>query len=172
MHYYLTRGDDKNIKSSILTPINKHIGLENVNEEIYGWAISRGAGKNKQKNERYSKEMRNGDKIIIWPKGESKRIYSGTIIDRIIGRDIPKKIWGEGTDSKYDCAIFINGVKETSIDKKDLIKRLGYKGAPQGIGELKCQKVEAIKDVLKYTKEDSPKENDIDEGKSALVEKN
>ncbi|WP_195980145.1 DUF3883 domain-containing protein [Clostridium butyricum] len=171
MHYYLTRGDEKNIKRSILSPINKYIGLENINEEIYGWAISRGVGKNRQKNERYSKEMRDGDKIIIWPKGESKKIYSGIIIDTIMGRDIPKKIWGEGTDSKYDCAIFIKEVKETSIPKKDLIKRLGYKGAPQGIGELKGQKVEAIKDVLKYIKEDSSKQNNIDKEKSALVEK-
>lgn len=171
MHYYLARGNEKNIKSSILSPINKYIGLENVNEEIYGWAISRGVGKNIQKIEGYSKEMRDGDKIIIWPNGKSKSIYSGTIIDTKIGRDIPQKIWGEGTDSKYDCAIFIKDVKETSIEKEDLIKRLGYKGAPQGIGELKGQKVEAIKEVLKYTKEDSSMQNDIDEVKSALVEK-
>lgn len=171
MHYYLTRGDEKNVKNSILLPINKYIGLENVNEEIYGWAITRGVGKNRQKNERYSKEMRDGDKIIIWPNGKSKNIYSGTIIDTIMGRNIPKKIWGEETDSKYDCTIFIKEVKETPIEKEDLIIRLGYKGAPQGISELKGQKVETIKDVLKYTKEDSSKQNDIDEGKSALVEK-
>lgn len=171
MHYYLTRGDEKNINSSILSPINKHIELENIDEEIYGWAISRGIGKNKQKNERYSKEMTEGDKIIIWPKGDSKKIYSGTIIDTIIGRDIPRKIWGEGTDSKYDCAIFIKEIKEIAIKKKELIKRLGYKGAPQGIGELKGEKVEAIKDVLKYAKENNSKENSIDKAKSAIVEK-
>lgn len=172
MHYYLTRGDEKNIKSSILSPINKQIGLENISEEIYGWAISRGIGKNKQKNERYSKEMTKGDKIIIWPKGNSEKIYSGTIIDTRIGRDIPRKIWGKGTDSKYDCVIFIKEIKETFIKKKELIERLGYKGAPQGIGELKGQKVEAIKEVLKWGEEDSSKQNNTDERKSERLEKN
>lgn len=56
MHYYLTRGDENNIKKSILCPINNYIGMENIDKDIYGWAISRGEGKNKSKNERYSKK--------------------------------------------------------------------------------------------------------------------
>lgn len=147
MHYYLTRGDEKNIEKSILNPIN----IENE-KDTYGWAITRGSGKNKKKNARYAKEMSKGDKIIIWPKGDSKNIYVGTIIKTKIGIDIPKKIWGEETDLKYDCAIFIKDIEEITIKKKDLIKALGYKGAPQGIGELKGEKVEAIKKILNYEK--------------------
>lgn len=171
MHYYLTRGDENNIEKSILCPINNYIGMENIDENIYGWAISRGAGKNKSKNERYSKEMMNGDNIIIWPKGKSEKIYSGTIIKTVVGIDIPKKIWGEKTDSKYDCTIFIKNIKEIIIEKEDLIDRLGYKGAPQGIGELKGKKVDAIKSIIN-NKNINLKRDDIDKEKNLLVEKN
>lgn len=114
--------------------------------------------------------MMNGDNIIIWPKGKSKKIYSGTIIETVIGVDISKKIWGERTNSKYDCTIFIKNIKEIIIEKEDLINR-GYKGAPQGIGELKGEKVDVIKNIINNKKIVDSKQDNIDEEKNLIVER-
>ncbi|MGL4847561.1 MAG: protein NO VEIN domain-containing protein [Clostridium sp.] len=163
MHYYITRGDQDNIDKSILNPINNKVFGNEKKDNMYGWAISRGS----KKNIKYSKEMRENDKIIICPNGKFNSVYIGTIKGVEESEKIPESIWGNRGKAKYDFMIYIKEIEIINIKGEEFFEILEYKQI-QGIQELRNDRQKMIQKILNSEK----LELEIIEKKNKIIKDN
>ena len=132
MSLLLVPAKRENIEQSIENPVdlsfsNNYLNenfIDNIlhrsgNEGIRCWAVT------KPKKKLFT-EIANGDRVLLTEKGTGLFTHLGTIIGKTQNADFGNALWPYKREYPWEYIYFITDIEKVKLDKKQLIKKLGY----------------------------------------------
>lgn len=71
-------------------------------------------------------KIANNDLALFSVTGTKRFNYMGTIIGKTVSNTLGEKLWNHKVSKPWSCIYFLTDIKKIDIDKKFLIKKLGY----------------------------------------------